>query len=50
MLVYVEWDADGSRNDYRYGGGGYDVVPVDDPRILKPGEDIAVGCVVRPGQ
>lgn len=50
LSVYVEWDADGSTNVYRYGGGGYDLVPVDEPRIPKFGEDIAVGCQVRPGQ
>lgn len=50
VSVHVEWDADGHINNYRYGGTGYDLVPVEEPRILKPGEDIAVGCQVRVGK
>ena len=46
----MEWDANEYINTYRYGGTGHDLVPVDEIRTLKPGEDIAVGCQVRPGK
>jgi len=49
ICVHVEWDADEYINTYRYGGTGYDLVPVDEIRTLKTGEDIAVGCQVKPG-
>jgi hypothetical protein len=32
-----------------YGALGYEVLIVDEPRKLKPGEKIAVGCKVVPG-
>jgi hypothetical protein len=47
--VWVEWDEDGNDNVYGYGATGYDVLIVDEPRKLKIGQEIAVGCVVRPG-
>ncbi|XP_060574604.1 uncharacterized protein LOC132732228 isoform X2 [Ruditapes philippinarum] len=48
--VWVEWDEDGRVNVYGYGATGYDVLIVDEPRKLKIGQEIAVGCVVRPGK
>lgn len=50
MSVIVEWDADGQSNTYRCGGGGVDIIAVDELRALKKGEQIAVGCKVRPGR
>lgn len=46
----VEWDFDGKRSNYRYGLGSYDLIPVDEERVLRPGEMIAVGCQVRTGK
>lgn len=48
--VWVEWDADGHRNIYCYGQGGFDLLLVDEPRVLNPGQAMAVGCLVKPGQ
>ncbi|XP_053403708.1 uncharacterized protein LOC123554779 isoform X2 [Mercenaria mercenaria] len=48
--VWVEWDTDAQQNVYHYGSGGYDILVVDEPRKLKPGENIAVGCKVKPGK
>ncbi|XP_053375556.1 uncharacterized protein LOC123534445 [Mercenaria mercenaria] len=48
--IYIEWDTDGHQNNYRYGRRGYDVLIVEEPRQLKPGQKIAVGCVVKPGK
>lgn len=48
--VWVEWDENEHQNVYRYGNQGYDVLIVDQPRELKRGQEIAVGCVVRPGK
>ncbi|XP_045201063.2 uncharacterized protein LOC123554781 isoform X2 [Mercenaria mercenaria] len=50
LQVWVEWDTNGHQNIYMYGLGGYDVLIVDEPRTLKPGEMIAVGCEVKPGK
>ena len=47
--VWVEWDANAHQNLYSYGSHGYDVLIVDEPRKLNPGEKIAVGCQVIPG-
>ncbi|OWF47911.1 uncharacterized protein LOC110453756 [Mizuhopecten yessoensis] len=45
----VLWDS-GHSNRYCYGQGGkYDIIPVDEPRTLKSGESIQVGCMVRRG-
>ncbi|XP_052279341.1 uncharacterized protein LOC127877467 isoform X6 [Dreissena polymorpha] len=49
-LIWVTWDADDNTNVYHYGGGGYEVLVYDEPRTLKPGEKIAVGCWVKPGK
>ncbi|XP_053375557.1 uncharacterized protein LOC123534444 isoform X2 [Mercenaria mercenaria] len=48
--IHVEWDTDGHQNVYQYGRRGYDVLIVEEPRQLKPGQKIAVGCVVKPGK
>ncbi|KAL3865872.1 hypothetical protein ACJMK2_043221 [Sinanodonta woodiana] len=53
--VIVVWDNYDSRgrnsNMYRYEiGGHFDVMPVEEPRILSPGERIAVGCKVKRGK
>ncbi|XP_060608261.1 uncharacterized protein LOC132760322 [Ruditapes philippinarum] len=48
--LWIEWDADENQNVYMYGALGYDVLIVDEPRKLKPGEKIAVGCKVVPGK
>jgi hypothetical protein len=47
--LWIEWDADENQNVYMYGPLGYDVLIVDEPRKLKAGEKIAVGCKVVPG-
>lgn len=48
--VWVNWDVNGYIDVYRYGEFGmYDVLLVDEPRFPKPGETIAVGCVIQPG-
>jgi hypothetical protein len=47
--VWCEWDNNGYKNIYNYGPRAYSVLVVDEPRILKPGEVIAVGCQVVPG-
>lgn len=49
-VVSVEWDS-GSTNSYRMGAeGAMDLKIVDEPRILKPGESIKVGCNVKRGR
>ncbi|KAK3606263.1 hypothetical protein CHS0354_037939 [Potamilus streckersoni] len=53
--VSVVWDnydsSGGNSNQYRYAfGGNFDVMPVEEPRVLSPGEIIAVGCKVRRGR
>lgn len=45
--VWVEWDINANQNIYRYGSNGYDVLIVEEPRELKPGQKIAVGCIVK---
>lgn len=47
--VWVEWDADENKNVYSYSNLGYDVLIVDEPRVLQPGQLIAVGSEVKPG-
>ncbi|XP_070574612.1 uncharacterized protein [Ptychodera flava] len=48
--VHVEWDH-GDDNKYRWGAEGKrDLKTVDEPRILKPGEDIKVGVRVQRGK
>ena len=50
MSAWVEWDVDGHINIYRYGGdGAFDLLLVDDPRIVSKAEPIAVGCIVKKG-
>ena len=50
-MASVEWDADGHTNVYRYGeGGAFDLLLVDEPRILSKFETIAVGCCVKRGK
>ncbi|XP_069137895.1 uncharacterized protein [Argopecten irradians] len=47
--LWVIWDS-GYRNQYCCGKNGkFDVIPVDEPRILNPGETIQIGCMVRRG-
>ncbi|KAL3866311.1 hypothetical protein ACJMK2_043618, partial [Sinanodonta woodiana] len=49
----VVWDESNSRRNlhiYRYGQDIMDIVPVNEPRILSPGENIAVGCCVERGR
>ncbi|XP_045201061.1 uncharacterized protein LOC123554780 isoform X2 [Mercenaria mercenaria] len=48
--IYVEWDADGYLRLYTYKPNAYEVFVVDEPRGLKPDENIAVGCEVKPGK
>ena len=47
--VWVTWDFNKMTGMYRYGMGEYDVLISDEPRVLKAGEKIAVGCRVKPG-
>ena len=47
--IWVDWDANGHTNVYHYGAGRYDVLLVDEPRIVGSDGDIKVGCVVQPG-
>ena len=50
MSAWVEWDANGQVNIYRYGdGGAFDLLLVEEPRILSKFEAIAVGCIVKKG-
>lgn len=50
MSAWVEWDANGHVNIYRYGdGGAFDLLLVEEPRILSKFETIAVGCLVKKG-
>jgi hypothetical protein len=47
--VWVEWDC-GHKNSYRCDSRiGYDILVVDEPRLLKE-ELIAVGCQVERGE
>ncbi|XP_062595500.1 uncharacterized protein LOC134256847 [Saccostrea cucullata] len=47
--VWVEWDC-GHKNTYTYNALlGYDILVVEEPRVLK-GEMIAVGCLVERGE
>ncbi|XP_052244299.1 uncharacterized protein LOC127853652 isoform X2 [Dreissena polymorpha] len=48
--VWVTWDFDNMTTVYRYGLGAYDVIVTDEPRTLKPGKTMAVGCRVKPGR
>lgn len=49
--VWVEWDVDAHQNIYRYGfRGRFDILVLDEQRELGPGQDLAVGCLVRPGK
>ncbi|KAH3835572.1 hypothetical protein DPMN_108926 [Dreissena polymorpha] len=48
--VWVTWDFNKMTGMYRYGMGEYDVLISDEPRVLKAGEKIAVGCRVKPGR
>jgi len=49
--VWVDWDNNDHNNIYGYGGlAGFDVRTVDEPRELKPGHELDVGCVVKPGE
>ena len=49
--VWVYWDNNDHTNIYGYGGlAGFDVRTVDEPRELKPGHELDVGCVVKPGR
>ncbi|KAL5004574.1 hypothetical protein ScPMuIL_018030 [Solemya velum] len=45
----VEWDSGGSYT-YRYGSQGYDVLAVDEPRVIPEDKLIAVGCCVKRGK
>ncbi|KAL3867394.1 hypothetical protein ACJMK2_044600 [Sinanodonta woodiana] len=48
--VYVTWDNTLTCKKYRCGEGGvYDVLLVDEPRVLKENELIQVGCLVKRG-
>lgn len=50
MSAWVEWDANAHINIYRYGGeGAFDLLLIDEPRILSKTETIAVGCIVKKG-
>ncbi|KAK3605993.1 hypothetical protein CHS0354_025022 [Potamilus streckersoni] len=49
--VYVEWDRNGDTNFYRYGDmGKYDVVIVDEPRLMYYNDLILTGCHVKRGK
>ncbi|XP_052280198.1 uncharacterized protein LOC127877917 [Dreissena polymorpha] len=48
--VWVTWDFDDITAEYRYGMGEYDVLLVDEQRVLKPKEKMAVGCRVKPSR
>lgn len=39
----MKWDYDGSINHYGYEEDYCEVIPMEKDRVLKPGEDIAVG-------
>ncbi|KAL3865885.1 hypothetical protein ACJMK2_043233 [Sinanodonta woodiana] len=47
--IYVTWDRNGKTANYRFGPRGYDVVLVEEPRLLQFDELIGTGCVVRRG-
>ncbi|KAL3865887.1 hypothetical protein ACJMK2_043235 [Sinanodonta woodiana] len=48
--IYVTWDRNGETANYRFGPRGYDVVLVEEPRLLQFDELIGTGCVVRRGK
>ncbi|KAK3606278.1 hypothetical protein CHS0354_037955 [Potamilus streckersoni] len=48
--VFVTWDRNGETANYRYSSQGYDVVLVEEPRLLQFDELIGVGCVVQRGK
>ncbi|KAL3865886.1 hypothetical protein ACJMK2_043234 [Sinanodonta woodiana] len=48
--IYVTWDRNGKTANYHFGPDGYDVVLVEEPRLLQFDELIGTGCVVRRGK
>ncbi|KAK3610175.1 hypothetical protein CHS0354_038813 [Potamilus streckersoni] len=49
--VYVTWDNNDALGNYSFGEGGeYDVLVVEEPRVLKERELIQVGSLVKRGQ
>ncbi|KAL3865871.1 hypothetical protein ACJMK2_043220 [Sinanodonta woodiana] len=52
VVVWDNYDSGGNNfNMYRYAvDGHFDVIPVEEPRVLAPGERIAVGCKVKRGK
>jgi hypothetical protein len=49
-MLWVHWDKTEEIRQYSYGDKSlYGVLPVDEPRILLPGQPLAVGCVVTTG-
>ena len=51
LSVYVEWDKNDRVNVCRYGhDGAFDLLLVDEPRVLSKFEPIAVGCIVKKGR
>ncbi|KAK3606274.1 hypothetical protein CHS0354_037950 [Potamilus streckersoni] len=48
--ILVTWDRNGETANYRYSSQGYDVVLVEEPRLLQFDELIGVGCVVQRGK
>ncbi|XP_060600436.1 uncharacterized protein LOC132753902 [Ruditapes philippinarum] len=50
-MLWVHWDKTEEIRQYSYGDMNlYGVLPVDEPRILLPGQPLAVGCIVTTGK